>query len=66
LKVACLIIAAAVLSGCASTSAPERNGPADAPTPLARGLDPATDADPFPSTYRPIAAAPVAIVGATC
>ena len=31
---------------------------------LPRGLDPDTDADPFPSTYKPLPSAPTAIVGA--
>ncbi len=31
---------------------------------LPRGLDPDTDTDPFPSTYKPLPSAPTAIVGA--
>jgi imidazolonepropionase-like amidohydrolase len=34
-------------------------------TALPRGLDPRTDRDPFPSTYKPIASGSTAIVGAT-
>ncbi len=63
------VLAAACLSGCATTTAPS---PAAKPEetqadsrPLSKGLDPASDTDPFPSTYRPLAAPPTAIVGAT-
>ncbi|MFN3514835.1 MAG: amidohydrolase [Phenylobacterium sp.] len=55
---------ALALAGCA-TGAP-KPPPAAAPAPAASlrpGLDP-RGADPFPSTYRPAAARPVAIVGA--
>ena len=59
---------AALLAGCATTgtSPPppaKTQAQADA-KPLPAGLDPFKDADPFPSTYKPINASPTAIVGA--
>jgi imidazolonepropionase-like amidohydrolase len=63
---------AALLAGCATTgtnrpptakpAGPEAKSEAK---PLPPGLDPASDRDPFPSTYRPLPNGPVAIVGAT-
>ena len=73
-RIAALIMAAAALIGCATTAAtdakPDAAKPAGKaapvkPVPLARGLDPAADMDPFPSTYKPLPGHPTAIVGAT-
>jgi len=65
-RAALALACAAALASCAG---PARQGaapaPAAAPPPLRAGLDPATDADPFPSTYRPVAGESLAIVGAT-
>ncbi len=61
-----LVLAAAMLSGCATTGhahAPATEAKA-APKPLPTGLDPWATPDPFPSTYRPLASRPTAIVGA--
>lgn len=62
------ILAAALgLAGCATAAkAPPPKAAPQAPTrPPRAGLDPALSPDPFPSTYRPAAAGPVAIVNAT-
>ncbi|MFN9249785.1 MAG: amidohydrolase [Brevundimonas sp.] len=57
------------LGACGTTgSGGERAGGDSAPAerePLARGLDAAANPDPYPSTYRPLPAEDVAIVGAT-
>ena len=55
-----------VLFGCASTSGPAKPAAtARADTkPLPPGLDPLANPDPFPSTYRPLASVPTAIVNA--
>jgi len=64
-------LACAALTACATTGADGSNG-ADASadggrerTPLAQGLDPAANPDPFPSTYRGLPRENLAIVGAT-
>jgi imidazolonepropionase-like amidohydrolase len=65
------MLAAAVLGGCATTGAAASNNtsaksdaPKEQPKPLAPGLDPAANPDPFPSTYKPLPSQPTAIVGA--
>ena len=65
-------IAASCLGGCATTASAPSGAAAAKPAetqadakPLPKGLDPASDTDPFPSTYHPIPAPPTAIVGAT-
>jgi imidazolonepropionase-like amidohydrolase len=67
----------ALLGAAACADAPGRTAPGggapldvqggakSAPKPLPKGLDPEADADPFPSTYRPLPGRPTAIVGAT-
>src|SRR3546814_11905038 len=50
-----MIAAAAALAGCT----------ASAPPPSPASSAPTVDRDPFPSSYRPPAARPVALVGAT-
>jgi imidazolonepropionase-like amidohydrolase len=60
---------AALLSGCATDAAsapPAKTASAQpvAAKPLPPGLDPATDMDPFPSTYHPFPSRPTAIVNA--
>ena len=61
---AALLAAALLLAGCATEYTPYT--PLDATAKPARpDLDPAVDADPFPSTYRPLPSAPTALVGAT-
>jgi imidazolonepropionase-like amidohydrolase len=64
--------AAALIAGLAACATTATNAtpsaqakPAPPPKPLARGLDPAASANPFPSTYRPLPGHPTAIVGAT-
>src|SRR3546814_12128900 len=52
---ALMIAAAAALAGCT----------ASAPPPSPASSAPTVDRDPFPSSYRPPAARPVALVGAT-
>lgn len=64
--------AAALLSACAATSQGEKpaaqasasSAPAQPPRPLQRGLDARTNANPFPSTYRPFPSRPTAIINA--
>ncbi|HZZ68087.1 MAG TPA: amidohydrolase [Phenylobacterium sp.] len=67
-------VAAAALSGCATpaagppgktASAATTDAPAAKPKPLMPGLDPMVNADAFPSTYRPMASRPTAVVGAS-
>src|SRR5262249_44488744 len=67
-----VLLAAACLVGCASTSgqasAPAKPAPQAASEPAhprRAGLDPAADADPFASTYNPLPSRPTAIVGGT-
>src|SRR5579872_1276524 len=67
-----VLVTAAVLTACASAPGPQPAQPVRAgeaagtsPVALPAALDPATDADPFPSTYRPAPGEAVAIVGAT-
>ena len=65
------ILASASLAACATTTPSKpsdsktSSASAQSSTPLPRGLDPATSKDPFPSTYRPLPGASVALVGAT-
>jgi len=63
---AALVAALIALCGCATTNtgAKTQTAPAKPPPPLAKGLDPATSRDPFPSTYQPLPSRPTAIVGA--
>jgi imidazolonepropionase-like amidohydrolase len=63
------LIAAAAVSGCATTAPPAKSGKTSAeapskPKPLAPGLDPLVHADAFPSTYKPMPSRPTAVVGA--
>lgn len=56
-----------MLSACETTEAGKSSAPtasAHEQHALPRGLDPAADPDPFPSTYRPLPSRPTAIVGA--
>jgi imidazolonepropionase-like amidohydrolase len=64
------IFAGALLSACATTTTaqgpkPASDAAAKPSTALPPGLDPATDTNPFPSTYTPLPSRPTAIVGAT-
>ena len=60
------VLASATLAACATTAAkPDKPASSKPAAPLAKGLDPATARDPFPSTYRALPARPTAIVGAT-
>jgi imidazolonepropionase-like amidohydrolase len=68
LLTATAILAAALgLVSCATAAkAPPKAAPQSAPAkPPRAGLDPALSPNPFPSTYRPAASAPVAIINAT-
>jgi imidazolonepropionase-like amidohydrolase len=61
-------LAALVLSACATTGSSGDSESAEAPRErkaLAQGLDPATVADPYPSTYRGLPRENMAIVGGT-
>ena len=61
-------LAALVLSACATTGSSGEGEAAEAPRApkaLAQGLDPATVADPYPSTYRGLPRENMAIVGGT-
>ncbi|MBU1326403.1 MAG: amidohydrolase [Alphaproteobacteria bacterium] len=61
-------LAALVLSACASTGSSGEGEAVEtprAPKALAQGLDPATVADPYPSTYRGLPRENMAIVGGT-
>jgi imidazolonepropionase-like amidohydrolase len=61
-------LAALVLSACATTGSSEPGKAAETPRErkaLAQGLDPATVADPYPSTYRGLPRENMAIVGGT-
>ncbi len=63
LRVAALFALAVSMAVCASADSfaePDSRSTAALP----RGLDPDTDADPFPSTYKPLPSSPTAIVGA--
>ena len=68
MRAALAVFCCASLAACATTPkrgakpAPAASTPA---VPLAKGLDPAQSANPFPSTYRPLPGRPTAIVGAT-
>ena len=69
LRVACGAVAALVaLGGCAASVTVNENGvrdDTDAGRAAANGPLVTVDPDPFPSTYRPLASEPTAIVGAT-
>lgn len=69
LRVACGAVAALVaLGGCAASVTVNENGARDdtgAGRAAANGPLVTVDPDPFPSTYRPLASEPTAIVGAT-
>jgi imidazolonepropionase-like amidohydrolase len=56
---AALLAAAFLLAGCATTAA------TDETKPTSPNLDPKVDADPFPSTYKPLPGQPTAFIGAT-
>ena len=65
-------VAGIALTGACTTTAPTSpratsaaDTPKTAQKPLLAGLDPASDLNPFPSTYQPGASRPTAIVGAT-
>ncbi|WP_304187210.1 amidohydrolase [Phenylobacterium aquaticum] len=72
-RTAAAILAVAAIGGCATTGSPAKPAPsaqaskdkAAPPKPLAKGLDPAASANPFPSTYKPLPSQPTAIVGAS-
>ena len=69
LAVGLAALAGLVLTACATDTVGTRppahaHAHVAAPPPLAAGLDPAADMDPFPSTYAPLPSAPTAIVGA--
>jgi imidazolonepropionase-like amidohydrolase len=57
--------ACATTSGSGGTLAPDGSSTARVRTPLATGLDPATNPDPYPSTYRGLPRENFAIVGGT-
>ena len=66
------VLASASLAACATTNTPKPASGSKAPppaaspaAPLPKGLDPAANKDPFPSTYRPLPGRSVALVGAT-
>jgi imidazolonepropionase-like amidohydrolase len=54
---AACVVAAVLLAACATTAEPAK--------PTSPNLDPKVDADPFPSTYKPLPSSPTALVGAT-
>ncbi len=66
---AALAVLAALAAGCATAPPPEHTAqasrPAEKPKPLPPGLDPLANPDAFPSTYRPGASQPTALVHAT-
>ncbi len=69
LRASALVLALA-LAGCATSGASGSSGAGGSAnrtphTPLARGMDPTTTPDPFPSTYRPLPSRTTAITGAT-
>lgn len=66
-ETAVAVIAAAALSGCATTAPSKPAGGQGAQTAkvLPKGLDAARNGDPFASTYRPLPSRPTALVGAT-
>ncbi|HXA38153.1 MAG TPA: amidohydrolase [Phenylobacterium sp.] len=72
-KLTVALIAAAAVSGCATTAPPAKSAEAGAapasaparPKPLPPGLDPLARADAFPSTYRPMPSHATAVVGAS-
>lgn len=73
LGVALAALASASLAACATTTpskpaagkSPPPAAPSQPAAPLPRGLDPAANKDPFPSTYRPLPGRNLALVGAT-
>jgi Imidazolonepropionase and related amidohydrolases len=67
-ETAVAVVAAAALSGCATsaaTSKPNGAQAAQSGKSLPKGLDSARNGDPFASTYRPLPSRPTALVGAT-
>jgi len=60
-----LALSACATIGGGDTPAADGSSSAEARTPLARGLDSATNPDPFPSTYRGLPRENMAIVGGT-
>jgi imidazolonepropionase-like amidohydrolase len=72
-RTAAAILAGLAIGGCATTGSPAKpalsaqasKDKAPPPKPLAKGLDPAASANPFPSTYKPLPSRPTAIVGAS-
>jgi len=71
LGAALAVLASASLTACATTASKPAPGKESssasnqAAAPLPKGLDPAANKDPFPSTYRPLPGRNVALVGAT-
>lgn len=67
LETAIALIAAAALSGCATTAPAAKKPAAETakPKPLPKGLDSARNGDPFASTYRPLPSRPTALIDAT-
>lgn len=67
LETAIALVAAAALSGCATTRPAAKTPATEAskPKPLPKGLDSARNGDPFASTYRPMPSRPTALVDAT-
>ena len=67
--IACALAGSLALSGCATTGGdddkPSSNAASTERQPLARGLDFASNPDPFPSTYRGLPRENMAIVGGT-
>jgi len=61
------LIAATALGGCATGAAPTKKpaGESAKARPLAKGLDAASNGDPYASTYRPLPSRPTALVGAS-
>ena len=58
------VLVACATDGVAPSAKPHGQVQTTTPKPLPPGLDPASDLDPFPSTYAPLPSAPTAIVGA--
>ena len=66
LETAIALVAAAALSGCATTAPTKKPATETSkPKPLPKGLDSARNGDPFASTYRPMPSRPTALVDAT-
>jgi imidazolonepropionase-like amidohydrolase len=60
-----MVAALALLSACATATAENPKEMSAKEAPSYPGLDPASDKDPFPSTYKPMASSAIALVGAT-